>query len=485
MKNKLFKKFYLSTIFSVIISLSLIMVLLDFSVSNYLSKEKRQLLSENCKTVSSVVTNSMGQADFNKLVSSIVVVMARAIDSEIFMTDMQGRVFICSCEEYRDDHTCVHSQTPIPEATLNSAMNGEFFELGNLGGRYKDAFYTVGIPLYDFNNNVIGTVFASTPASLLQNLLGNLVKTFLVCALVPVVLLFISVYAVSYRLIKPLQLMSEASRSMSRGDFTKRIPVTGNDEISELAIAFNQMTNSLVQLEGMRRSFIANVSHELKTPMTTIEGFIDGIIDGTIEPEKQKYYLSIVSEETKRLSRLVKSMLSLAKLESGEMKIKLEPADLSNIICTTVLAQEQRIEKRNLQIEGLDNIEETIVNIDSDLFHQVIYNLVDNAVKFTDENGYIRFSLEKVDNNNVIFKIKNSGEGIQQKDLPYIFDRFYKADKARSAVKDSTGLGLYIVKTIVELHKGKITARSLYGEYTEFEIVLPISKPTEKPTGIE
>lgn len=479
MKNKLFKKFYLSTVASVIISLSLIMILLDFSVSNYLSKEKKQLLADNCKTVSAVVTNSIGQADFSMLVSNVVTVMSRAIDAEIFMTDTAGRVFICSCNEWKTDHVCVHSQTTIPEGILNTSMSGEYFELGNLGGRYKDAFYTVGMPLYDNNSNVIGTIFASSPASLLHDLLGNLVKMFIICALVPVVLLFITVYAISYTLTRPLQLMSEASRSMSKGDFSKRIPVNGDDEINELAAAFNQMTNSLVQLEGMRRSFIANVSHELKTPMTTIEGFVDGIIDGTIEPEKRKYYLTIVSEETKRLSRLVQSMLSLTKLESGEMQIKLEPADFAKIICTTVIAQEQRIEKKNLEIEGLDNIEETIVNIDSDLFHQVIYNLVDNAVKFTDENGYIRFSLEKVDNNSISFKIRNSGEGILPKDLPFVFDRFYKADKARSAVKDSTGLGLYIVKTIVDIHNGKITARSLYGEYTEFEIILPVANPTD------
>lgn len=112
----------------------------------------------------------------------------------------------------------------------------------------------------------------------------------------------------TYRLTKPLKQMSEAARAMAKGDFSKRIPVTSDDEIGELAVSFNQMTNSLVQLEGMRKSFVANVSHELKTPMTTIGGFIDGILDGTIEPDKQKYYLQIVSDEVKRLSRLVQSI---------------------------------------------------------------------------------------------------------------------------------------------------------------------------------
>ena len=143
----------------------------------------------------------------------------------------------------------------------------------------------------------------------------------------------------------------------AKGDFSKRIPVTSDDEIGELAVSFNQMTNSLVQLEGMRKSFVANVSHELKTPMTTIGGFIDGILDGTIEPEKQSYYLQIVSDEVRRLSRLVQSMLSMAKLESGEFVLKPELFDFRELLCTIVISQEQRIEAEKIEITGLDGIE--------------------------------------------------------------------------------------------------------------------------------
>ncbi|MEG1886937.1 MAG: HAMP domain-containing sensor histidine kinase [Oscillospiraceae bacterium] len=472
MKNRLFKKFYVSTVVSVIISLSLLMILLSFSVSQYLSREKKQLLTENCKTISNVATETVGNSDFNAVMANVIAVMARAIDSEIFLTDSSGKVFLCSCSEWRTNLSCVHSQGHVSKSVMEPTVNGEYFEMGNLNGRYKDVFYTAGRPLSDRNGRVIGAVFASSPASVLQDFLSNLVRIFVVCALVPVVLLFITVYAICYRLTRPLQLMSEAAHSMAKGDFSKRIPVQGDDEISDLAIAFNQMTNSLVQLESMRRSFVGNVSHELKTPMTTIGGFIDGIIDGTIEDNRQKYYLGIVSEEIKRLSRLVQSMLSLAKLESGELKIQPEPFDFYKLLCSIVVSQEQRIEKKRIEIRGLENMDETIINADSDLIHQVVYNLLDNAIKFTNDNGYIEFKLEANEKNASLF-IRNSGQGIKNADLPKVFERFYKGDKARSQVKDSTGLGLYIVKTIVDIHGGKITVRSLEGEYTEFEVGLP------------
>ena len=239
-----------------------------------------------------------------------------------------------------------------------------------------------------------------------------------------------------------------------------------------LAFSFNLMTNSLVQLEGMRRSFVANVSHELKTPMTTIGGFIDGIIDGTIEEEKQSYYLGIVSEEVKRLSRLVQSMLSMAKLESGEYILKRETFDLRELIFTIVISQEQRIENKQINIVGLDTLESISVNADKDLIHQVIYNLVDNAVKFTPQNGKITFMLETV-GKRISFMVTNTGKGIPENELQYVFERFYKVDKSRSANKNSTGLGLYIAKNIVSAHGGKITVSSKENVTTTFRVDLP------------
>ena len=266
--------------------------------------------------------------------------------------------------------------------------------------------------------------------------------------------------------------MSEAAKAMAKGDFSKRIPVTSDDEIGELAVSFNMMTNSLSRLESMRKSFVGDVSHELKTPMTTISGFIDGILDGTIKPGQQEYYLNVVSQEVKRLSRLVNGMLNMARLESGQFEIKPEKFDFYELLCTIVISQEQRIEKSELDIEGLDNIESTMLSADKDLIYQVVYNLVDNAIKFTNKGGKINFETIST-KDNVEFIITNTGKGIPEKELPFVFERFYKVDKSRSDIKNSTGLGLYLVRMIVSAHKGNVSVTSKENEFTQFKVILP------------
>ena len=190
-----------------------------------------------------------------------------------------------------------------------------------------------------------------------------------------------------------------------------RVPVTSSDELGQLAVSFNNMANSLSNSEGTRRSFIANVSHELKTPMTTIAGFIDGILDGTIPKEQESKYLHIVSDEVKRLSRLVKSMLDLSRIDSGEMKLHPSRFDITNTVVTTLLTFEQKIDEKQIEIRGLEDAAPQEVWGDQDLLHQVVYNLIENAVKFTNEGGYIAVQVsDSIDRTTVV--IENSGPGI-------------------------------------------------------------------------
>ena len=232
------------------------------------------------------------------------------------------------------------------------------------------------------------------------------------------------------------------------------------------------MADALDALEGSRRSFVSNVSHELKTPMTSIAGFIDGILDGTIPQSKQHYYLEIVSAEVRRLSRLVVSMLNMSKIESGDLEMKPSNYDISDQIIHILLTFEQKIENNNIEIRGLDNLNPTYIVADPDMIYQAIYNLFDNAVKFTNEGGYIEVSLiEK--HTEIEVSIKNSGEGIQKEELSKVFERFYKVDKSRSLDSKGAGLGLYIVKLMIEMHGGRVFAKSDSTETAEFTFSLP------------
>ena len=355
---------------------------------------------------------------------------------------------------------------------VNKAIDGYLETTSDLNGVYNDKHYVVAVPIKLSDGTPYGIVFAAASTDSITVFTTAMFKIFLGSAIASLCISFIIIYLVTYRLVKPLKQMSVASKRMSEGDFSTRINITSNDEIGSLAASFNNMSQALSSSESMRRSFVANISHDLRTPMTTISGFIDGILDGTIPPELQSKYLAIVSDETKRLSRLVTTMLNLSRLDAGELNLKPFEFDFSEIIVKTILPLEKMIEAKNIEISGLDELKKCNVFADRDLMTQVIYNLTENAIKFTNENGNIDISLKSADNK-IYFKIKNTGIGISENELPKIFDRFYKSDKSRSIDKNGTGLGLYIVRTIIDLHKGQLTVRSIEGEYCEFEFWIP------------
>ena len=473
-KLSTFKKYFLATSLTFLFCLTAIVIIVSFLINNYLSKDKFKSLSVSCDTLSSYAVSDYENENFKTTVFYMARVMSEVADSTIIVTDSTGSVIACSCSDFSVDLVCTHSVKQINGKILDKTDLDNYEVIGKFDDMFAEMHFITGKKIVLADGNIVGYVFAASPASNLSKFYSDIFSLYAVAAIVPIILLFFALYTVTYRWIKPLKLMSEASKAMAKGDFSRRIPVMSNDEIGQLSKSFNQMTNSLVELESMRRNFIANVSHELKTPMTTIGGFIDGIIDGTIDKEKEEQYLKIVSNEVKRMTRLVEGMLNLSKLEAGETKPQLSNFDFRDLIIEVVINQEQRIESKNILIEGLDNIKSCVVHADRDLLHQVVYNLCDNAVKFTDEGGEIAFSLT-ADSTHFEFKIRNTGVGIPKKELPQIFDRFYKGDRARSANKDSTGLGLYLVKTIVKIHGGTAFVKSSENEFTEFGIRLPIN----------
>lgn len=262
--------------------------------------------------------------------------------------------------------------------------------------------------------------------------------------------------------------MAEAAHRFSHGDFSQRISVDSKvKELRELTEAFNSMADSLERAEQKRRDFIANVSHELRTPMTTISGFTDGILDGTIPKEREDEYLMIISDESRRLSRMLSRMLEMSRLEEmDKSEVQQKSFDLTEAIGLTLLSLEGRINEKHIEIEA--QIPEEAVNVcgDADSIRQVFYNLLDNAVKFSPDGGKVAVNLYKRDEKAFV-SVRNSGETIAPEELGRIFDRFHKADRSRSLDREGAGFGLYIVKTIIENHGGSIDVWSRNGE-TEF-----------------
>ena len=233
------------------------------------------------------------------------------------------------------------------------------------------------------------------------------------------------------------------------------------DEIGELAEAFNAMAESLSKSEQRRSEFIANVSHELKTPMTTIAGFADGILDGTIPHDREREYLSIISSETRRLSRLVRSMLDLSRLQSDE-RAPQQQFDLGETMLRTLVSLEGKINQKHLEVATNLPEEPVMVWGDQDAITQVCYNLLDNAIKFSQEEGTLSLSIVPKGSKATV-SVSNQGKTIPPEELDLIFDRFHKADHSRSENRDGVGLGLYIVKTILNSHKETITCTSQDG----------------------
>lgn len=404
---------------------------------------------------------------------------ADASGAMVFMCNSSGDIIACDdalknpyetaqhavCEEHKNLH--------IPKAYIVKAEAIGFADYTTLGGVFSES-HAVAISPITVENEIAGfTICASPVSGQIAGYFIKLLTSFLTAAVIALVILTLALFFLADKMTKPIRELAKAARCYSAGDFSFKVPVPDEqNEMTELIVEFNAMADSLEALENSRRSFVSSVSHEFKTPMTTIGGFINGILDGTIPQEKQSYYLEIVSSEVKRLSKMVNAMLNISRIETGNLNLKIEHSDISKKLLNTFLTFEQLITDKNISVEGLEALEELKVPCDQSMIDQVIYNLIDNAVKFTDNNGKIIVET-KNESDYCHFSIANTGKGIPPEHIKNIFDRFYKVDESRSADTKSTGLGLHLVKSIVELHGGKVTVESKTDDFTKFTVKLP------------
>ena len=465
------------TFFSAAMVLLMAMLLIGTSfqalVQDYLTDQAMEGLKNDGNAISALASayyteGTLNHEDFLVNLSFV----SQVSQADAVICDSTGRLVLCS----RAPVGCGHQGMMVSQDFLQEVFQaGYVTSTGIIQGLYEEERFVAAVPITDGSGHGVGIVIMSTPMTQVTEILQKISDTYLFVSVLAVLLAVVVMSILVRHQSRPLRDMAKAANAFGHGDLNARVQVDpkSSEEVQDLALAFNNMASSLQQSEYQRQEFVANVSHELKTPMTTISGFVDGMLDGTIPENRHKHYMQMVSDETKRLSRLVRSMLDISRLQDQDIpEEKKSRFDLQELIGQVLITFEQKIDGKNLNVDVDFPSYPTYTRAGPDYITQVVYNLLDNAVKFCPEGGELGVKI-RTGGNKLYVSISNSGETIPQNELPLVFDRFHKLDKSRSQNRDGWGLGLYIVKTIVCRHGEDISVTSQNG-VTTFTFTLPL-----------
>ena len=463
------------------------MILLSFLVLGgiFLALSYQYVMSDRTKTLQSdaeYVSDWMGYVmDMNyfatdESVEQTLTSVAQIADADVMIADTDGTILIYTDSEgnFQQDYAGL----VITDSSLEEMDGEETYTGRSTLGIYEKRHFVAISPISMSSRgetSIVAYAVVTTSAAELSEMWENFIVIFIVVAIVVLILAMIMTYITSIRQTKPLEEMAVTVRRFGQGEYNLRVDDKGRkDEVGQLAKAFNAMADSIALQETRRQEFVANISHELKTPMTTITGFVDGILDGTIPQEKAADYLKIVSSETKRLNRLVRKMLDISKLQSPEYVTGHEKFDLCENMVQMLLSLEGKINSKGLNVDVQMPEHAVMVWGEPDAITQVGYNLMDNAIKFAYPNTVLGLSIITKDDKAYV-SVTDHGPTIPPEELSLIFDRFHKSDKSRSLDKDGVGLGLYIVKTILNNHRESITVTS-ENDVTTFTFTMTLAK---------
>ena len=472
MKTSFSRSFFMAAT-TLLLALTILGASFQIQVNNYMEDSTVDGLRQDASVIANLAAaySVDGNLSSRELLLNLDII-SQVTEADVVICDSQGYIILCS-----DALTgCDHQGWQLNADYLNKVIeNGGDSATGVIKSLYDDQRYVVSVPIIS-DSEAKGIVIVSSPTAATSQILNRISNIFLTAEVFVVLISVLAVTAFARRESRPLRDMAKAATAFGHGNLEARVKIEEDcsEEMEELALAFNNMASSLQKSEYQRQEFVANVSHELKTPMTTISGYIDGILDGTIPEERREHYLRIVSDETKRLSRLVRSMLDISQLqkEEGIPEEKKMHFDLEECAGQVLITFEKKINDKRLNVE-VDMPEHPVYTMaNRDYITQVIYNLIDNAVKFCPEGRTLGLKIRE-GNTKAYVSISNTGETIPPEELPLVFDRFHKLDKSRSQNRDGWGLGLYIVKTIVCSHGEDISVTSKDGK-TAFTFTMPL-----------
>lgn len=415
-----------------------------------LRKEAREIAYLASQSSSSTIGHFFGQdSDLMQYLSWKAAEVYEDFGAAILVVDRSGRVLNNIRSAYAENPAFVASLNgkELTEALARVRSGEEIDVRQEVDGAPT---FTVGVPFVQ-SGVVLGAVLIQTPAQVVEGSAAELILPVLLVALAALLIAGGGIFLLLRRVMRPLRELTGASRAMSEGDFAVRVQTAGDmPEIAELSGAFNTMADKLSMVESQRREFVANVSHELRSPITSIRGFIEGMEDGTIPAEEHPKYLTIVAGETRRLSKLIGDLLALSRLERDDAALSLTDFDICEMLRRAVIRRVNDLEKKHMDLQCDFADEPCMVRADADRIEQVVVNLLDNAIKFTPDGGTITLSTA-VSRDLCTVTVADNGIGVSPEDRSRVFERFFTADRAHTAGK-GTGLGLSICQRILEMH---------------------------------
>lgn len=453
MRKSLFTKLVLTFIIIITCSFVILGAFLSIWFEGYYFDQRSIQLDNEAKMMEPLVDEYLESKLSSEKMKDTLTYISKYIYADIWIVDSNGYLYAVSDNKYNK-----YIGKKILGDELDTLRDGKpINKRWNFNSLFTLPVHSYIKPIYGQTVGFAGAVIMNTSVYDLKEPLKRVYYIIWVSATIAILSSsFVIYYFANWILIKPLGKINEASKKLAKGDTSKRVEIKSNDEIGELADSFNIMADSLEKSDKNRSDFISNVSHELRSPMTSINGFISGILDGVIPEDKEKYYLMVTQNEISRLNRLINDLLDLSAIESGNIKLNIEEVNIEELIKETIIKFEQRIKDKSINVEVSFQQENNSAYCDRDRMDQVMTNLIDNAVKYGVMGGNIKIKTETFEEN-LIVSVYNDCEEVSADDLRHMFDRFYKKDRSRTS-KNSTGLGLSIARSILLLQDNEIWA---------------------------
>ena len=395
--------------------------------------------------------------------------METHLDAALWFVDREGRLLASAQSEGLPP-----APSQIQDFNPAEAGNSQYLT-GDYHGYFQEDVITVIAPVIH-GYSPAGYLLVHKSLDYVNEVQGILMRAALITLLVIYFLSFIILLALEFFVYRPLRKITEAATQYASGNLDYEIPVRTEDEMGYLSASLNYMSSQLRDMEDYQKKFVANVSHDFRSPLTSIKGYVEAMADGTIPPEMQKKYLGIILFETERLTDLTRDLLTLNEFDNKNMLLNREKFDIHEVIKNTAASFEGTCTQKKISIELLLATKHLPVYADKRKIHQVLYNLLDNAIKFSDPESTV--TIETTERGEKVYiSVKDYGIGIPRNALNKIWERFYKTDLSRGKDKKGTGLGLAIVKEAVQAHGENINVVSTEGVGTEFIFSLPKVSP--------